>query len=162
MLGASSTYTGTTTVSAGRLQVGTADALFLTPSLIMNGGTFDPGGFSQNLGNTTLGLTGGTSAIDFGTFPVELDFAFSASTSWTGSILNLVNWDAGQDALRFGQDNGALTPAQLAKIEFNGAGLGTAQLDANGYIFAVPEPSTFALEFIGALGVMVLLRRRLA
>jgi|GEM_PF-5181448 len=161
VLGAISTYTGITTVSGGILQVGTADALTHTPSLVLNGGTFDPGGFSQNLNTTTLGLTA-SSTIDFGTFPVELDFANSAGLAWSGAFLNLVNWDAGSDALRFGLDNTALTPDELAKIEFNGTGLGTAQLTADGYITAVPEPSSFALEFIGALGVIVILKRRLA
>jgi autotransporter-associated beta strand protein len=157
VFGAASAYTGTTTVSAGTLRFGASGAIASSSSLIMNGGNLDPGGFNQNLGSTTFGLTA-FSTIDFGTFPVELDFANSSGLSWTGSTLNLLNWDFGADKLRFGLDNSGLTSAQLAKIEFNGAGLGTAQLDSLGYV--VPEPSTFALGLIG-LGMMRSVRRRI-
>ena len=50
------------------------------------------------------------------------------------------------DKLRFGTDNTGLTSNQLAQIEFNGTGLGTAQIDANGYIITVtPPPSVIIL-----------------
>ncbi len=156
VFGSASTYTGTTTVSAGTLQFGASNAI-ASASLIMNGGNLDPGGYNQNLGFATLGLTA-ASTIDFGPGAVELDFANSSVPAWTGLTLNLLNWDFGTDKLRFGLDATGLTPAELAKIEFNGAGLGTAQLDAQGFV--VPEPSVFVLELIGAVGLMRIVRRR--
>src|SRR4029434_7317154 len=89
VFGAASAYTGTTTVSAGTLRFGASGAIASSSSLIMNGGNLDPGGFNQNLGSTTFGLTA-SSTIDFGTFPVELDFANSSGLSWTGSTLNFL------------------------------------------------------------------------
>jgi autotransporter-associated beta strand protein len=157
VLGAASTYTGTTTVSAGTLRFGAANAI-ASPNLVMDGGALNPGGFNQNLGSATFGLTA-SSTIDFGAGPVELDFANSSSLSWTGATLNLVNWDSSADKLRFGIDDTGLSSTQLSKIEFNGSGLGTAQLSAQGYV-VVPEPSAAVLGFIGGLGMMCISRRR--
>jgi autotransporter-associated beta strand protein len=62
-----STYTGSTTIDAGTLQLGINDALpdeangVNATNLILNGGTLDTGGFSQNLNNVTN--NGGTMLI---------------------------------------------------------------------------------------------------
>jgi hypothetical protein len=119
----------------------------------------DPGGFNHAMTATTLGLTA-ASTIDFSAGASELDFANSSALTWSGT-LNLANWTFGVDALRFGTDATGLTAAQLADIEFNGAGLGTAQLDAFGYV-VVPEPSTALLGLLGGLGAMWAVRRRTA
>lgn len=105
--------------------------------MVMAGGILDPGGFHHTIGSTTLGLAA-DSVIDFGAGPSELDFANGSSLTWTGT-LNLTNWDSTKDTLRFGTDATGLTVGQLAEIEFNGTGLGTAQLDANGYLVAAPS-----------------------
>jgi hypothetical protein len=107
---------------------------------------------------TTLGLTASTAAstIDYGAGASEVDFGNSSSLTWTGT-LNLLNWDPSIDKLRFGTDSSGLTSAQLADIEFNGGGLGTATLDSNGYVTAVPEPS-ISLVLLGAS--LLLVRRR--
>jgi hypothetical protein len=102
------------------------------------------------MSTTTLALTTSTAAsvIDFGAGASEVDFANSSALNWTGAILNLLNWDPSIDKLRFGTDATGLTSAQLATIEFNGSGLGSAQLNANGYV-VVPEPSTALLLLVG-------------
>ncbi len=108
---------------------------------------------------TTLALNASTgpSVLDYGAGASEVDFANSSAVAWPGAILNLLNWNPTQDKLRFGTDPTGLTSAQLAKIEFNGSGLGTARLDANGYV-VVPEPTTALLLVVGGLALG--LRRR--
>jgi hypothetical protein len=90
------------------------------------------------MGSTTLGLTTSTSTstIDYSFSPsgAELDFANSSTQSWTGNLLNLKGWNPAIDKLRIGTDATGLTPAQLAKIEFDGSGLGTAVIDPTGYV----------------------------
>jgi len=112
------------------------------------------------MSSTTLGLNTSTAAsvIDFGAGASEVDFANSSAVNWTGSVLNLVNWDPSIDKLRFGSDATGLTSAQLAKIEFNGSGLGSAQLDPNGFVI-VPEPSALLLFVVGGLAMGIRRRR---
>lgn len=152
LLSAVNTYSGSTTVSAGRLQLGVSNAIASSSSVVMNGGILDPGGFHHVMTSTTLGLTA-SSMIDFGAGAGELDFADSSSLAWNG-ILNLTNWNSALDDLRFGTTAAGLTSTQLADIEFDGTGLGTAQIDSTGYI-VVPEPSTTAL--LGLFGGLAML-----
>jgi autotransporter-associated beta strand protein len=137
------TYTGTTTVGVGTtpvtLKLGAANTIASSSSVILAGGVLNPDGFNQIMSLTTAGLTA-ASTIDYGVGASEVDFANSSSLAWIGT-LNLLNWDPSIDKLRFGTDSTGLTSAQLADIEFNGGGLGTATLDSNGYV-TVPEPST--------------------
>ena len=159
-LTAVNTYTGPTTITAGKLQLGIANAVASSSSLIMGGGTLDPAGFHHVMASTTLGLTA-SSTIDFVAGASELDFANSSGLTWTG-VLNLANWNPALDKLRIGTDLTGLTTAQLADIEVNGAYLGTAEINSSGYISFVPEPSTALLGLLGGLGVMWTIRRRTA
>jgi len=147
ILSGANTYTGTTTIGKGAsavtLKLGAANTIAGSSGVVMAGGTLDPGGLSHAMFSTTLGLTA-ASVIDFGAGPSELDFASSSSLTWAGT-LNLTNWDSTKDKLRFGTDATGLTVGQLAEIEFNGSGLGTAKLDSNGYL-VVFEPSTGLLS----------------
>ena len=106
------------------------------------------------MGSTTLTLSASTagSTIDYEAGPAEIDFANSSGVAWAaGTDLNLANWNPGTTELRFGTDATGLTPSQLAEVEFNGSGLGTAQLDSNGFVVsAVPEPSSLLLVGAGA------------
>jgi hypothetical protein len=160
------TYTGTTSITgpggagtgttAVRLKLGAANTIASSSSVVLAGGILDPAGLNHNMSATTLGLTASTapSTIDFGAGASEVDFADSSALNWTGT-LNLLNWDPSVDKLRFGTDANGLTAAQLADIEFNGSGLGTAALDSNGYVTA-PEPTSSAL----LLGASLLLAGR--
>ncbi|HEY5479971.1 MAG TPA: hypothetical protein VIL39_00685 [Verrucomicrobiae bacterium] len=163
ILSGANTYSGSTTVGSSAatsitLQAGTANEIASSSSLIMAGGTFNPGGFDQAMASTTLNLTA-SSTIDFAAGASELKFANSSALTWTG-ILNLANWDSSLDLLRVGTDANGLTLAQLGMIEFNGASLGSAQLNSLGFVVVVPEPSTALLGLLGGLSLMWTIRHR--
>ena len=152
------TYTGTTTVTAGALKLGIANAIAASSGVVLAGGTLDPGGLNQQFG--TLSLTA-NSTIDFEAGAATLDFADSSGASWgSGDVLNLANWAAGSDQLYFAGTG--LTQTQLDEIEFDGnAGtLGSAQLDDGYIVEETPEPSTIALGSLGGLGVFVMRRKK--
>jgi hypothetical protein len=113
------------------------------------------------MASTTLGVAA-NSTIDFGAGASTLVFANSSSLAWSsGAVLNLANWSAA-DTLRLGTDDTGLTAAQLNDIEFNGSGLGTAEILANGDVVQVPAPSTLALGLLGALCALGYVRGRKA
>ena len=167
-LSGANTYTGPTTVNfgtaAGTLKLGATNTIASSASVILIKGNLDLGGFNHSMSGTTLSLlagAGGVSTIDFEDVST-LSLANSSALSWTGT-LDLANWVAGTTSLEFGTDNTGLTTNQLADIEFNydPATLGSAYLDANGYV--VPEPSSISLGVLGGLGGLGLLwnvRRR--
>jgi autotransporter-associated beta strand protein len=152
-------YSGATTITAGTLQLGVANAIASSSGVVMSGGTLNPGSFNQAMRSTTLGLAA-NSVIDFGAGAATLIFANSSSLSWSsGAVLDLVNW-SGVDTLQVGSDDTGLTAAQLGNIEFNGGGLGTAEILANGDVVQAPEPSMLALGLFGGFGVLCSVRRR--
>ena len=154
-LSGNNAYTGATTINSGTLALGAANRINDASNLVLNGGTFSTGGFSETLG--TLALNG-TSLIDFGAGASALVFANSSALAWTGT-LTLSNFEIGTDSLRFGIGNTALTSLQLGSISLPGY---TAGLDANGFVIfaAIPEPSATAALLGGAALGAVALRRR--
>jgi autotransporter-associated beta strand protein len=154
-LSGSNGYTGATTINAGTLALGAANRISDSSAMVLNGGTFATGGFSETLNTLTLSST---STIDFGLGTSALVFADSSAIAWSGT-LNLTNFDIGTDSLKFGSSNSALTASQLSAISLTGY---TASLDASGFVTftAVPEPHEFALAIVGLLGVMIFIHRR--
>lgn len=145
------TYTGATQVDAGTLALGAANRIANASNLVMAGGTFATGGFSETLG--TLGLTA-SSIIDLGAGASSLVFSDSSGVAWGGSIsLSFVNFTNGSDSVRIGTSASGLTELQLAQITINGQ---AATIDGNGFlgIAAIPEPSTYAMA--AGLGALVL------
>ncbi|HEX4589239.1 MAG TPA: PEP-CTERM sorting domain-containing protein [Gemmataceae bacterium] len=170
------TYTGTTSITGAggtgagsgkvTLKLGAINTIASSSNVNLAGGVLDPDGFNQNMSSTTLTLSASTagSTIDYEAGAAEVDFANSSGVPWaSGTTLNLANWNPGSTRLRFGTDPTGLLSAQLAEIEFNGSGLGTAQLDNQGYVVnPAPEPSSLLLVGAGAAGLGWYRRRRRA
>lgn len=124
------TFTGNLTVSAGIVQLASADRFANTMPLVMNGGTFRTGatsGFGDQMGTLDLNAN---STIAFGTSAHTISFAASNLVGWTAATkLTITGWSgtynrtAGAAARLFvGTNASGLTDAQLAQIQFfNGA-----------------------------------------
>jgi fibronectin-binding autotransporter adhesin len=158
LLGGNNTYFGDTTISAGKIQLGSSTALPAAGALKLAGGTLATGGLTPG---ATLGplMLIASSTIDFGSGTSALGFADSSAIGWAGT-LSILNYTTGTDSLKFGSSPSALTSTQLAAINF-GTGL-TAQIDASGFVTGVsviPEPGTYAL-LAGVLAVAASLIRK--
>jgi hypothetical protein len=159
--GSGGTYGGNGAIT---LQLGAANAIASSSSINLAGGTLNGGGFTH-ANSGTLQLTA-SSTLDFG--GGNMSFADSHALAWTG-VLNLGDWVGtgsvyGGTQFEVGTSSAGLTAAQLADIEFDGnAGtLGEAGIDANGFVYMIPEPSTLVLSLLGGLGVLRFARRRTA
>lgn len=149
-----SDYTGPTTISSGRLQLGRADQIPNTSKLVLNGGTFDTGGFSDTIGALQLN---GDATIDFGISDVvSLVFSDSDLELWGAGTLTIVNYTTGADSFRIGTDASALTLAQLSQINFNGT---PATITNLGFLVPIPEPGVSA-ALLSSLSILGFQRRR--
>ena len=137
-------YAGSTTINAGTLRLGLDNVIPDSSNLILNGGTFHTGGFSETLG--TLDVNAGAIINMSGNGTVA--FSPSNLVGWSGT-LSIWNWDVvGADAtptaMRFGLNGSALTASQLYNIRvYDGAGtgyLGSGDLNSSGFLVLVPEP----------------------
>lgn len=152
--GTASSYTGPTTLLNGRLQLGRADQIPDTSKLVLNGGVFDTGGFSDTIGALVLG---GNATIDLGVSDVvSLIFGDSDLELWSAGTLTILNYTPGSDSLRFGTDASALTAAQLAQITFDGT---AATITSTGFLVPVPEPGV-SVVLLSSLGIFGFHRRR--
>ena len=157
-LNGANTYTGGTTVTNGTLALGAADRIADTSNLVMSGGTFSTGGFSETLGTLTLTAN---SIIDLGAGTSALVFADSSGATWGSSItLSFINFTDGVDTIRIGTTAGGLTGGQLGQITINGQ---LASISSSGFLStsSVPEPATSAaIAGMAILGFAALRRRR--
>ena len=144
---AANTFSGVNTLNAGKITAGKANALGAGNALVMAGGTFEPGGFSQGLG--TLDLDG-AATLDFGSGTAAVSFDNSSSLDWGSAPLIIENFELGVDTLRFGTDGTGLTEWQLHHTLFPDWGPDFyAGIDANGYLLPIPEPSTTGMVVFG-------------
>lgn len=122
-LSTANSYTGNTTINAGTLQYGVANAIANSSNVILNGGTLSTGttgGYSDTVG--TLQLTD-NSTIALGTGNHILTFAASNAVAWTaGRTLTISGWTNSCTGAKVfvGTNNMGLTAAQLAQITFQG------------------------------------------
>jgi hypothetical protein len=144
--------TGTLTVQTnGTLTLGASNQLPNTKGIILAGGTFATGGFSETLGTLTLTAD---STINLGNGASIINFAASNAVGWTGgTLLTITNWTGnaaggGTDRIFFGSAGTSLTASQIAQIRFlnpNGFPTGTygAALLSTGELVPIfPEAST--------------------
>jgi autotransporter-associated beta strand protein len=138
LLTGANTYTGSTTLTAGTLQLGIANAIPVAATgggVTFNGGILSSGsttGFSDGVaGTTNMGTItlSNSSTIALGTGSHSLFFAASNGTSWTSStILTITGWSGTAGAsgtagkIFVGANTGGLTAAQLVQIYFSGYG----------------------------------------
>ena len=163
--------TGGTLLLSG---TGTTDRINNSATVTLAGGKIAFGG------NVTEGSSPGTGALtltansilDFGGGNDVINFGASGGASWTfGTTLSIYNWGGstaggGNDQLKFGIDNTALTSGQLGQISFF-SGAGTGFLGNGGFVGSlgevvpVPEPASVA-TVIGLLGIAGWRERRKA
>ena len=146
-LSGANTYTGTTTLNAGTLQLGAANTIPSSSNVILSGGTLSSGatsGYSNTMG--TLQLTANTT-LALGTGSHTLSFANSSGVSWTsGKTITVTGWTGSAGAsgtvgkIFFGSGLSTLTTSQLTQIIFSGYGTGGAMLLGTGEVVPVPAP----------------------
>ena len=119
------TYTGSTTLTTGTLQLGASGVIVNTSDIILSGGVFSTGsgaGFDETVGTLTLTAN---STIALGTGSHSLNFAASNGTSWTGATLLRItgwqgNWNstAGTSGQIFTGSSTELSAGKLNQIFF--------------------------------------------
>ena len=148
LLNGVNTYTGVTTISAGTLQLGIANALSSSTNVIMNAGTLSTGSGVGVAGTVGTLQVQAASTIALGTGVHTLTFAASGGVSWTASQnLTITGWTgtagtSGTAGKVFVGSNQNLTATQLTQIRFTGfSGTGANQL-STGEIVPCTTPST--------------------
>jgi len=128
VLSGNNTYTGTTTISGGRLQIASSERIANASNIVLSGGTFSTGsstGFSETVGTLNLQAA---STIALGTGSHTLTFAASNGVTWgTGEVM-VTGWTGAWDGtssgtsgkLFVGSSSAGLTSTQLGKIVFAG------------------------------------------
>jgi len=92
-ISAANSYTGVTTLTAGTLALGASGVIADASNVVMNGGTFSSGGYSETMGTLTLNAN---SIIALGSGSHSLNFSASNGTSWTGgTLLKVTGWQGG-------------------------------------------------------------------
>ncbi|OYU80351.1 MAG: hypothetical protein CFE23_09810 [Flavobacterium sp. BFFFF1] len=154
-LTSANTYTGTTTVSGGKLDLGIANALASSTNVTLNGGTLGTAtGFNQSVGTLNLNTTG---TIALGAASHTINFAASNAVTWNGTALTVTGWTGTAGAsgtagkIFVGSTATGLTSAQLAKISFTGY-TGHAAILSNGEI--VPENLVPTINTTGTLSAL--------
>ena len=134
------TYTGSTNINRGTLQLMASDLIPNTSNMTMGNAatgtvpTFATGGFNETLGTLSVGTDG--AAIDFGAAASTLHFAASNALSWNGPV-TINNWTGGSDHLFFGASATGLTAGQLGGISFAGHNAG-ARISTIGEVTPLP------------------------
>lgn len=178
-------YSGTTTVGAGTLELSSSATAIAGTSITVNtGGTLLLSGSDQISNSTNLTLAGGAFSLgtgfsdELGTLTLTSDSSISLGASihnlrfgasnlavWTpGTMLTILGWtglpDTGGTAGRifFGADDLALTSAQLSQITFNG--YSGAKLLSSGELVPVAVPEAEADLAASLLALLVAWKER--
>jgi autotransporter-associated beta strand protein len=153
-------YTGGTTVNAGKLLLGANSRLADTGTVTVNGGSFDLGGFADTVGTVTL--TGGT--VENGTLTVNAANTFALQAGTVSAVLAgtaALNKTTGGSVTLSGANSysGATTVSAGTLVTDAGALGGTSGITVNGAtLTAVDANSTATLS--QRHGLRHVLRRR--
>ena len=151
------TYTGATTVAGGTLELSGGGSLANSNITIASGATLT-GGASNSLGVLNFIINGDTPNLitDNGTFNItDLSLVLNLTGTQTMSQYVLANYTNGS---LLGSKFYSTTLANGWSINYNYQGLNEIMLvNANA---AVPEPATLGLVGAGALGLLLLGKRR--
>jgi len=133
-LSGASTYTGTTTITAGTVQLGASNRLADASSLNLAGGNLNLVGYSEKIGD--LGFTSGGS-LDFGSTAGNNSFVFSTVNPAATGVLTVNNYvgptvtsvtdSAFGTSGDFLGSTTSLTADQVGQIYFSGYGVGSFQ-----------------------------------
>jgi autotransporter-associated beta strand protein len=98
VLSGANTYTGTTTISDGTVQLGAANVLADTSAVSIGAsGTLNLNGYSERIGNLTASAGGAT--LDFGGASGANTFVFNTYNAPPSGVLVVNNWESGVDTL---------------------------------------------------------------
>ncbi|WP_298152512.1 YDG domain-containing protein [Flavobacterium sp.] len=154
-LTSANSYTGTTTLSGGKLDLGIASALASSSNVTLDGGTLGTAtGFNQSVGTLNLNSTG---TIALGAASHTINFTASNAVTWNGTALTVTGWTGTAGAsgtagkIFVGSSATGLTSAQLAKISFTGY-TGHAAILSTGEI--VPENLVPTINTTGTLSAL--------
>lgn len=180
-------YSGTTSVTGGRLNVSTSltnttavsvtngTLALQTAEVINNASTLTLGSNSTLIaavGTETInGATtiSGNAILDLSLGNSILRLGNSSSADWTGGLLTILGWNGntaggGLEQVSFGTDATGLTSTQLGQVQFSLVdGLYSARILASGEIVPdalIPEASSAALALVGGAGLLVRRRRK--
>ncbi len=130
------TYSGSTTISGGRLTLGAANVLPDDSPVSIGSATLDAATADiENAG--TLAVTGSATLRLAAGAQIEFD---DSNGTWSGT-LNVIGFVSGS-SVRFGTTNAGLSASQLSQI--SAAGFTGFALNATGYLTATPGSSNFA------------------
>ncbi|MFO7869682.1 MAG: autotransporter-associated beta strand repeat-containing protein [Bacteroidales bacterium] len=143
------TYTGNTTITDGILQLGAADRISNSSTIVLDGGTFSTGsssGYNETLGTFQLSSS---STINLGSGVHTLTFANSSAVTWAGTTLSITGWTGTENtsgtAGKIMVDVGGLTSDQLAKVSFTGYDMGGTIL-GTGELVPLLVPPTITIS----------------
>jgi fibronectin-binding autotransporter adhesin len=121
ILSGANSYTGTTTITSGTLQLGASSRIADTSAVTFNGGTLALNGFSERVGNVAIATN---SVLDYGTSVGGNAFIFTTITSAPG-VLTISNYQNGTDFL--GTTTAAIPSTLLDQLYFVGIGSGATE-----------------------------------
>ncbi len=121
VLSGANTYTGTTRINEGVIQLGGSDRLADTSTLNLAGGTLNLNGSSERIGNLTFSNSG---TLDFGAAAGANSFLFANTTGSPSGVLSISNWQTGSDVIA---SSTGLSATVLDQFYFVGYGAGSTQ-----------------------------------
>lgn len=144
---------GTVTVqSSGTLRLAASNQIANSTGLILEGGSFSIGSFSDTVGTLSIGADGGL--LDFAGETGTITFASLAAID---GVLTITGWGDGATILF--TDGSGWNSTALALVDFQGFGAAGFNSETGELYAAIPEPATIGL-LLGLSGLAVVGFRR--